>query len=526
MKSKIHLSVLVCLVLLNSCKKTEAPTLTTAVVTDITETTAVSGGNITDDGGLTVTERGVCWNSMENPTVLNNKSAEGGGSGPFTSNLTSLNASTNYYVRAYAVNEEGTGYGNQVTFTTGEWQLATLTTNDITSKTINSAISGGNISDDGGSPITARGVCWGTVTSPTISTNKTNQGAGSGSFTCSLTSLQPSTIYYIRAFAINSGGTAYGNELIFATPSANGEVWLADGDSPSWSPDGNKIAFLREQDLYIMNSDGTNQHKLTSGVRGAPEWSPDGSYMAFKGYVTTYDIFRINSDGSNKINLTNNYTSPYDPVWSADGSKIAFAGSPDGFHSYLYKMNSDGTSKQNLTSSNQDLYPGFVHSWTSDGNKILFSGGFDSARDLYFIDSDGTDLLELQIDSLYEADAVISSNDLKIYFAGSSGNYWCIYSINSTGTGVINLTGRIGINHHPVLSPDGSLIVFNSYRNGEDALYIMSSDGTGQQRLTGPGISLSGFEWSHDGSKIVFTASRLRGNGTYNIGIYSIPVQN
>jgi Tol biopolymer transport system component len=528
MKRKIYgqiLTLLIFIVLLHSCKKTGIPALTTAGVTGITPTTAVSGGNVTDEGGLDVSERGVCWSTSESPAIINSRSIEAGGSGSFTSNLTSLTANTIYYVRAYATNDEGTGYGNQVTFSTGEWSLAALTTSEITSKTINSAISGGTISDDGGSTVTARGVCWGIVTGPTISGNKTDQGSGSGSFISNITGLQASTTYFVRAFATNSGGTVYGNELVFATPSATGEILLADGNSPAWSPDGSKIAFLKEQDLYIMNSDGTNQHKLTSGVRGAPAWSPDGNYLAFKGFVTAYDIFRINSSGTNKTNLTNNYASPNEPLWSPDGNKIAFTGSADGINSFLYIMNNDGTNIQNLTSLNTTLNPGFVHSWSANGSKILFSAGWDSARDLYFIDSDGTDMLHLEIDSLYEENAVLSSDGSKIYFAASNGAKWNIYAINSTATVIANLTGNNGINHNPELSSDGTKIAFSSYRNSEDALYIMSSDGSNQQRYSGPGVSNSEVQWSPDGSKIVFTAYRQRAGGSYASGVYTIPVQ-
>jgi len=94
------------------------PTVSTATTANITQTTAQSGGNVTNDGGATVTARGVCWGTNQNPTTSNSHSTDGTGTGSFTSNITGLSPNTTYYVRAYAINSAGTAYGNQVSFTT------------------------------------------------------------------------------------------------------------------------------------------------------------------------------------------------------------------------------------------------------------------------------------------------------------------------------------------------------------------------------------------------------------------------
>ena len=96
----------------------ELPTVTTNDVTSVTENSAVCGGNVTSDGNATVTARGVCWSTSQNPTTSDNKTIDGSGTGSFTSNISGLTVGTTYYVRAYAVNSKGTAYGAQKTFTT------------------------------------------------------------------------------------------------------------------------------------------------------------------------------------------------------------------------------------------------------------------------------------------------------------------------------------------------------------------------------------------------------------------------
>ncbi len=199
--------------------------LTTNVASSITATSATSGGSITSDGGASITARGLCWSTTPNPTTANGKSTSTGTTGSFSTNITGLNIGATYYLRAYATNSVGTSYGNEVSFTTQNGVIS-LTTTAAFSVTALTASSGGNISSDGGGvAVTERGVCWNTSPNPTLGNNITSNSTGTGIFTSNLTGLKESTTYYVRAYATNSVGTVYGNEVSFTTQ--NGIISLS-----------------------------------------------------------------------------------------------------------------------------------------------------------------------------------------------------------------------------------------------------------------------------------------------------------
>ncbi|NTW31039.1 MAG: LamG domain-containing protein, partial [Bacteroidetes bacterium] len=191
------------------------PTVTTQAVTNITATTATGNGNVTADGGATIIERGLCWNTSSTPTTANSKATSAGTTGAFNASMTGLTIGTLYYVRAYAINSVGISYGDGVTFTT--LNSPSVTTQAVTSITSTTATANGNVSADGGATITERGVCWNTSTTPTTANSKATSSGTTGAFTASMSGLTNGTLYYVRAYAINSVGISYGNQVTFTT---------------------------------------------------------------------------------------------------------------------------------------------------------------------------------------------------------------------------------------------------------------------------------------------------------------------
>ena len=198
------------------------PTVTTTGSSAVTRSTATASGDITPVSSA-ATESGICWSTAANPTVTDSHLATAPlvNSGAFSVNITGLTAGTTYHYRAYATNGVGTGYGADLTFTTDPPILPTITTTAASAITPVSAASGGNVTDDGGNAVTQRGVCWNTTGTPVITADPfTSNGTGAGSFSSIAQVLSAATTYHLRAYAINSVGTAYGNEITFTTLAA------------------------------------------------------------------------------------------------------------------------------------------------------------------------------------------------------------------------------------------------------------------------------------------------------------------
>jgi hypothetical protein len=197
-----------------SFKFSNQPAVITTGATALTPTTAILNGTI-NPNGLASTYHFEWGTSI---AYGNNTTTTSAGSGtssvPVSASITGLTGGTTYHFRLDGVNSDGSTNGNDMTFTPGSAVVTTTAATEITTST---ATSGGNVVSDGGSAVTARGVCWSTVANPAISGSHTTDSSGTGIFTSLITGLQSNTLYHIRAYATNSYGTWYGNDLTFTT---------------------------------------------------------------------------------------------------------------------------------------------------------------------------------------------------------------------------------------------------------------------------------------------------------------------
>ena len=246
----------------------------------ITSSSVKCISEIISEGSSSVNSRGICWSTTENPTITDSLIYNGAGTGQFSVTINNLTPNTTYYVRAFASNSSGTSYGNEVSLTTLA-NLPTLTTNDVTGITATTATSGGDVTDNGNDSITARGVCWSTTENPTVTDSYADYMAGTGQFSVTIYSLTPETKYYVRAFATNSAGTSYGNEVSFTTLVATGINPITDSNlSVFLNPEDNILSInglLGKSNISIFDMNGrlmmnkqltSNQINLSSLERG------------------------------------------------------------------------------------------------------------------------------------------------------------------------------------------------------------------------------------------------------------------
>ncbi len=172
------------------------PLLATNSVGSITSNSATCGGNISSDGGSAVIARGVCWSLGTTPTISDSTTNDRIGIGSFTSSITGLTTNTMYYVRAYATNSTGTGYGSILSFKTALLapQIPILITSTLDSIKSSSATCGGNITSDGGATVTARGVCWSLAMTPSVADSTTTDGTSTGNFVSTINGLVENSV--------------------------------------------------------------------------------------------------------------------------------------------------------------------------------------------------------------------------------------------------------------------------------------------------------------------------------------------
>jgi hypothetical protein len=191
-------------------------------ITPVSASSFAVSATVSEQGASAVIVRGICWNTSPSPVMDSNHESCGEGIGSFSRTIMGLASNTKYYVRAYAVNGHGVAYSDEVTITLeSEMTVPTVVTMDVVSILDNMATGGGNVVEGGGAEVTERGICWSTSHNPTLNDEHLSSGSGLGVFSCQMTDLEQDVTYYVRAYAINALGTAYGSEVSFVISSRN-----------------------------------------------------------------------------------------------------------------------------------------------------------------------------------------------------------------------------------------------------------------------------------------------------------------
>jgi phosphodiesterase/alkaline phosphatase D-like protein len=320
---------------------TALPTVTTAAASDIEPDSATLNGlvNANNDSTTVTFEYGI--DTGYGNTVTADQSPVTG----YTDKAVSVNVSglvpdTTYHYRAVGQNSGGTSYGSDMIFTTLPPRTPTVTTAPVSKVTFHTAKSGGNVIDEGASPVTARGVCWSTAPNPTIADNFTTNDSGPGPFNSTMNQLTEKTTYYVRAYATNSYGTAYGEEFQFTTDSKNVSVTLVkpkDGDVLSGTVNIQAVARatqgkkITKVEFYIDDTKIAQHSKVPYKTDWDTTSYPDGSYT-IKAVATSTG----NESSEDSIGVTvNNLSSPMSTI-TTNRDRFIYKAVPFGKKDFLF----------------------------------------------------------------------------------------------------------------------------------------------------------------------------------------------
>ena len=226
----------------------------------------------------------------------------------------------------------------------------------------------------------------------------------------------------------------------------------AGGYNPDWSPDGSRIAYSSQGDIYVMRADGTARVAVTrtsTAEESSPRWSPDGGRILFARVSADggqrWGIYTVRADGTDEVQLSSTGEVDRGAAWSPDGTRIVFQRDrvPD---TQLYIMNSDGSGIRQLTSGGSR---NLQASWSPDGSRIVFSRG-DGSFDLYTIRPDGTGLRQItHTPSTAEGGAAWSPDGSRIAFHADRDGENDIFTIRADGSELVQVTSAPGHDSSP-----------------------------------------------------------------------------
>ena len=486
-----------------SFKFSNAPIVSTLAASSVTGTTAVLNGTINPNGlssnyhfewGTTT--------SYGNSTLV---TSAGSGTSPVTVNasISGLTAGVTYHFRLTGQNSDGTSYGDDLTFAPG---AATVTTTAASPITMNGATSGGNVTADGGSSVTARGVCWSTSANPTLADNHTTDGTGTGLFTSSITGLSSNTTYHVRAYATNTAGTFYGEDLQFTTLCAiytlpftesfattsmpncwsqvdnqgNGQIWVfgtITGESPNPSLTGN-YAYLNSDDYGSGNSQNadlltptldlsnyttvTLQFKhyfraysgssgtLSYSINNGSTWTQITQFTSTTANPATFSQAIAAVSGKPQVKFKWNYTGTWGYYWAVDDIQITGTMSvlTPGTASASQNVCSGGTPASLSATSPTGGVPPYTYLWqnSSDGSvfndisgatSLTYQPGALTNTTFYRVKQSGSG----GSGTVYTNNVVLTVKTLPVPLITGPGTICGIPSANNTYTTEAGMTG-------------------------------------------------------------------------------------
>jgi Big-like domain-containing protein/WD40 repeat protein len=373
-------------------------------------------------------------------------------------NTTSV-ANGQYSLLAKARDEAGnTASSVAVTLTVSNQPPAPTTGSlDVSTSTI------GPDPDDNGYGVMVDGILRGTIPSngtaslPDVAAGSRTVSLIGVAGNCSVEGFHPRQIPVIAgssaevAFSITCTPLPEPERIAFGSPggiytmtSTGSDVrLLASGDTPAWSPDRTRLAYIGDaggfRNIFVMNANGTGQTRLTP-IDGAtnenPAWSPDGTKIVFESNFQGNDIYVMNADGTDIVNLTSSPGIRENwPTWSPDGTRIAFTSSESG-NDDIWVMNADGADRVQLTT---DLAADYGPAWSPDGTRIAFTSQ-RTGDDVWIMNADGTQETRLTDHPATDRDPTWSPDGTRIAFSSFRDGLEDIFVINVDGTGLVNLT--------------------------------------------------------------------------------------